>query len=113
MGFCENGKKCKYKHAKKELCIPFMETGKCTLGETCPKAHIDSVDEAFLEDAYYKFHPNAAVVSYSQFFEYCFRCNCFGHLPVQCPSPDDSKTKDIRCFRCCAFGHKSNNCLYS
>lgn len=112
MGFCEHGKFCKFKHVRKDICLQYAETQKCMLGSSCPKEHIDYVDESYLEDAFYKIHPEAESMNYHQAFDLCFRCMKFGHIPAKCSNPIESRLKEIRCFRCSEFGHKSNQCSH-
>lgn len=50
MGYCEQGKHCKFKHVRKVLCREFLENI-CRNGENCQKYHLKNIAEEYFESA--------------------------------------------------------------
>ena len=107
IGFCEQGRFCKFKHVRKNLCFEFIETGKCPLVESCKKFHLDSIADAYLSEAFYKLHPSYESVQFKNLFVLCNKCMNFGHSALACLGVMD---EGIRCYNCGGAGHKLTNC---
>jgi cleavage and polyadenylation specificity factor subunit 4 len=109
-GFCPQGKFCKFKHARRELCHDYI-IGKCSADQKCRKYHLNGIEENYLSDAYYKQYPETEV-PYEDIYTLCFRCMQFGHPPSKCPDPQDLHNKgEVRCYTCYQYGHKSNKVI--
>ena len=62
LGFCDQGKFCKFKHLRKELCYDFLE-GRCNW-DSCKKYHLKNIAEDYLAQAFYKLNPGNEEVKY-------------------------------------------------